>query len=131
LFVSALFILVEVIPVFMTIITPADSADRLAVAIRDAFADKIPALAHELSDTAQSCPSPNDPEPPGVVVDTEKTHGNGSLRRSIGVVIVTVVITGGMMFFGRTLGEAIAAGGLFVAVASKLFQYERRNKAAV
>jgi Domain of unknown function (DUF4407) len=143
-FVSALFILVEVIPVFMTIITPADSADRLAVAVREAFVDRIPALALELSDTPRPSRSSRGaesieatamiqkPESDMAVIRLEETepHGKGTLRGYILVVTLTVAFTTGILVVRHNLTEAIESGTLFVAIATPALLLWRRKETA-
>src|SRR4051812_27101744 len=53
LFVTLALIVVEAMVVLLKIMTPADGADKLAVAIHQAFVHRIPALAETFADTGQ------------------------------------------------------------------------------
>ncbi len=128
----------------MTIIAPVDSADRLAKAIRDAFATRIETLAKELilplrRPWARRGPVPIDtievddgafaPAEDIGSVPAEDTvsveavvRGRAALLRNLLVVFMTVAITVGMVGFGSSLEEAVAAATLFLTAAAFAMQ---------
>ncbi len=133
-FVSVLFLWVEVVPVLLTIIIPADSADRLAAEIQVIFAKRIPVIAQEfvsplLHPRGHPVPVPIDRAVP---VDAEESAalsddvltsetagiglGKGELLRNILIVVMTLAIAAGMPRFGYSLVEAVEAASLFVAI---------------
>jgi Domain of unknown function (DUF4407) len=122
-FVAAFFVLVEITAVFMAIITPADSADRLAVALRNAFAGRIPTLAQQL-DGAEASFTPPRSEPSREEPRRESDeHPRGFGGRIAAAVILSVLITGGMLYFGAKIEEASAAGTFFATMAPLVVHY--------
>lgn len=124
LFIMLLFILVEIVPVLLKAITPADSADHLAAGVRKAFIAKIPEVAESLSE----------PTPVPKSSDTDlssaphSTPGVVPLRYSVFTVALTIVITAGMLAANRSISDAASAGTLFLTAASYfVVRYRRTN----
>jgi hypothetical protein len=120
--------MVEVIVIFIKIITPTDSADRLAYATRKAFRERVPEIARELAGTGRPVqPEPDEPQVVYQVSDPAPASlGGGLRRRNIAMILTTVAVMTAMSALGRPLPDVLAAGTLFVAAAPLIAYYQRK-----
>jgi|GEM_PF-1494984 len=135
-FVTLALILLEAIVVLVKVMTPQDSADKLAAAIGKAFAeDRIRDLAGPLagagipvqpvrrsvySELAVNTGRPAESEEKGTperITEgaTEPVRANWSRNGILLYVAITMLVTGGVAV-RRSLGDAVETGTLFVAV---------------
>ncbi len=128
-FVSIMFVVVEIMVVFTKIITPADSADRLAVATREAFKERIPAIASELAGHGNAVyPEPPELEPEYQTEEpAEPILGTGIRRRNILVILMTTAVMVVMQLLGRSVEEIEVAGTLVVGAAPLIAYYQRKH----
>ena len=127
--VSVLFVLVEIVPVFVKIISPRDSTDELYKAIHDAFRQRISELAKSLSDPGSIPITPTEEEPSiAGAVPEETTGATNALRSRIIATIVTICITATMLIGGASKSEAFEAGTLFIAAAALVIESAKRAR---
>ena len=120
--VAFLFVLVEVSPIFVKIMAPEDSADRLASKTQSSFEALIPGIAARLA--SEGGPQHSD-DRPAASPDEGLNSGSLSPVRITAAVLVTTIITGGFVATGAP-DRAIAAGTLFATVAPWVLYHRRR-----
>lgn len=134
LFVMLSLIFIETAAVLLKVMTPADSADKLAAATSETFGkERIPVLAETLADTGNSLRTSStsrDPDPAPASTDEPDQRANAATVRSTSewrkkalviamkafFVVMTMLIAGGMLKRGYNPGEAFTAAGVFVAL---------------
>jgi hypothetical protein len=150
--VSLMFVLIEIIPILAKIMSPRDSADRLARAVRKQFLQHIPNLSAMLADpeaflgesdvpgqgassgvastTGGSSAIDGDESDESMAADdSENRESSRVLALNLGLsVAITVAITAGLLLSGSNTGEACGAGTLFVTVAALYMEHRRRSR---
>jgi hypothetical protein len=129
-FLAVMLVVVEIIVVFIKLLTPADSADQLAAEITAEFEQRIPAVAREMAGVGQPVyAEPPEPEPvyqtdPAITPPT----GDDVRRRNILVILTTIFVMVFMAKSGNTLQEIVGTGALFLAATPLLAFFRRRRK---
>ncbi len=129
-FLAVMLVVVEIIVVFIKLLTPADSADELAAEITAEFRQRIPAVAKEMAGVGQPVyAEPPEPEP---VYQTDPAitppAGDDVRQRNIIVLLTTLFVMVFMFESGKSLQEIVGTGALFLAATPLLAFFRRRRK---